>query len=79
MNIVTVTNKETGETSPAEVRLLESGMIKTAHREFHTGTLVLQEFTEYSNGVWDNDKFTCEFDSIEDTNASEKIVRISKK
>lgn len=79
MNLTELINKETGRASPAEVRELEEGLLRTAHRDFDTAHLVVQEFTEYSNGIWENDMFTCKFDSIEDANASEKIVRVSKK
>lgn len=79
MNITNVVHKGTGRISPAEIRNLDEGKLITAHRDWDTAHIVLQEFTTYNGGLWENDEYTCKFDSIEDANKAEKIVRVSKK
>lgn len=66
-------------TSPAEVRELAADKLVVVHRNDEDAKLVVQEFTEYSNGWWSNDVWRCQFDSIADANKREKIVRVKKK
>ena len=65
-------------TSPAEVRELQEDLLIVVHRN-EDAKLVVQEFTEYSDGWWSNDVWRCQYDSIQDANKREKIVRIKRK
>lgn len=78
MKICNLKEKSTNRLFPAEVRQWSDDKLVTVHRGWDDPHLVVQEFTEYNDGQWENSEFVANVTTPTVENNKEVTVRVSK-
>lgn len=79
MKICNLKEKANDRLFPAEVRQWDNDKLVTVHRGWDDPHLVVQEFTQYNNGQWENAEFIATIGTPSDEEKKTVTVKISKK
>lgn len=78
MKICNLKEKTTNRLFPAEIRQWSDDKLVTVHRGWDDPHLVVQEFTVYNNGEWENDEYVANVATPSDEEKKEKLIKIYK-
>lgn len=78
MKICNLKEKATNRLFPAEVRQWDNDKLVTVHRGWDDPHLVVQEFTEYNDGQWENSEFVANVTTPAEEEKKEKLIKIYK-
>lgn len=78
MKICNLKEKTTNRLFPAEIRQWSDDKLVTVHRGWDDPHLVVQEFTEYNNGEWENGEYIANVATPSDEEKKEKLIKIYK-